>query len=236
MFVYLALEICAILIPLLYSYDRKLQFYLKLKAVIFSLLFVGIFYVGADILFTQHGIWGFNPKYHSGIILLSLPLEEWLFFIIIPYASLFLHDTLVYLYPNTKLSIRLATVVSILLVVCLGALVLSNLNKAYTAIYFSVTIFAIILALISSVKILSQFYLTFLVILIPFFLVNSVLTGSFISEPVVWYNNTENLGIRIFTVPVEDISYGFSLILFNLLLINKLVIFFEKKSVNGNSI
>ena len=62
----------------------------------------------------------------------------------------------------------------------------------------------------------------FIFILIPFFIVNGILTGSGIDEQVVWYNNNENLGIRFLTIPVEDFGYAFSLILFNLLLRNKL--------------
>jgi len=236
MYVYLALEILAILVPLIYSYDRKLQFYLKIKSVIISLVIVGSFYILGDILFAKYGIWGFNPTYHSKIVLFKLPLEEWLFFIVIPYASLFLHDTLVYLFPDICLSNWQSRIISTILVVCLGAVVLMNIEKAYTAIYGSVAIFAIFLASLGSSQLLNRFYLTFMVILIPFFLVNSVLTGSFIPEAVVWYNNAENLGIRIFTVPVEDISYAFSLILLNLLLINKLEGYFAKRTVHRLSI
>ncbi len=233
MFVYLALEICTVLIPLIYSYDRKLQFYVKIKSVAISLFFVGAFYIAGDILFTNYGIWGFNPKYHSGIIFFNLPVEEWLFFIVIPYASIFLHDTLVYLFPNTKLSSGYTKIISILLVILLILTVIININKAYTAIYLIVALIAILFASFNKTQILNRFYITFLIILVPFFLVNSVLTGSFIAEPVVWYNNSENLGIRIFTVPVEDISYAFSLILFNIVLTNKLVIFFEVKSLKN---
>ncbi len=222
MSLYLALEIVAIVVPLLFSYDRKLQFFLKLKSVMLSLLFVGSFYVVGDILFTKYGIWGFNPKYHSGILIFDLPLEEWMFFIVIPYASIFLHDTLIYLFPSQKLSDRYTKAASLVLVLFLTICVLLNLDKAYTSLYLCVAILAIVLCYLFSPTILSRFYLTFLIILIPFFLVNSVLTGSFIAEPVVWYNNAENLGIRILTVPVEDISYAFSLILFNLIGISKL--------------
>ena len=236
MYVYLALEILAVLVPLIYSYDRKLKFYIKLKSVAISLFIVGAFYVGGDILFTVHGIWGVNPKYHSGILLLNLPLEEWLFFIVIPYASIFLHDTLIFLFPTRQLTRQQTTIVSIVLVLFMGIVVVLNLQKMYTSIYLTVAIFAILLASSIQNAVLSRFYLTFPVILVPFFLVNSVLTGSFIAEPVVWYNNSENLGIRIFTVPVEDLSYAFSLILFNILLINYLVVFFAGKSVKSPSI
>jgi lycopene cyclase domain-containing protein len=53
-------------------------------------------------------------------------------------------------------------------------------------------------------------------------IVNGILTGSFIENEVVWYNNNENLGLRFFTIPVEDFAYAFSMLLFNLLIIEKL--------------
>lgn len=45
-----------------------------------------------------------------------------------------------------------------------------------------------------------------------------MLTGSLIDAPIVWYNDAENLGIRIFTIPVEDVFYGMGLVLLNILL------------------
>jgi hypothetical protein len=35
----------------------------------------------------------------------------------------------------------------------------------------------------------------------------------------VWYNNTENLGLRIATIPIEDIGYAFNMIFISILLI-----------------
>jgi lycopene cyclase domain-containing protein len=51
------------------------------------------------------------------------------------------------------------------------------------------------------------------------------LTGSGIEGEVVWYNNQENLGARIFTIPIEDSAYAFSMLLFNLTVFK----FFTKK-------
>ena len=71
-------------VPLLLSFDKRLQFYKQWKYVFPSILLVALVYIVFDVNFTNRGIWGFNPEYLSGIYLFSLPLEEILFFVVIP--------------------------------------------------------------------------------------------------------------------------------------------------------
>lgn len=222
MLLYSIILLCSIVVPLVLSFDKKLQFYKQWKFLLPSTIIVALFYIAFDIYYTKLGIWGFNPRYHSSIVLYKLPLEEWLFFIVIPYASIFLHDSIVLYFSNIRISNKIAKYLSFALILLSLSIVLFNLEKAYTTYIFSLLILVLLFSFFDKTNIISKFYCTFLVILVPFLIVNAILTGSFINEPVVWYNNNENLGIRFLTIPVEDFGYAFSLILFNLLLRVKL--------------
>ena len=222
MSLYSILLLSSVLVPLALSFDKKLQFYKQWKYLLPSMLVIALFYIVFDIYLTKVAVWGFNARYHSSIVLLYLPLEEWLFFIVIPYASIFLHDSIVLYYSKFRLTNTVAKYVRLSLILISLTLVVLHLDKAYTSYIFSMLILVLLASLFDKTNVTNSFYCTFLVILVPFIGVNAVLTGSLIDEPVVWYNNSENVGIRFLTIPIEDFGYAFSLILFNLLLRDKL--------------
>jgi len=66
---------------------------------------------------------------------------------------------------------------------------------------------------------MGRFYFAYAVLIIPFFIVNGILTGTFMNGSVVWYNESHTLGMRIGTVPLEDFFYAFFLILMNIAII-----------------
>lgn len=217
------------LVPFILSFDKKLQFYKQWKYLFPSIFIIALIYIVFDVLIAKQGIWGFNPDYLSGIIYLGLPLEEYLFFLIIPYASIFLHDSVALYFSSLKLGNRITKYISIALVIFSLAIVLNNIDKAYTVYIFIKVIVFVLLSLFNKSGSLNVYYITFLIILIPFIIVNGILTGSFINEPVVWYNNDENIGIRFFTIPIEDFFYAFSLMGFVILLRKMLMNLFIKR-------
>jgi lycopene cyclase domain-containing protein len=228
MSLYFSLLLISVFIPLILSFDKRLQFYRQWIYFLPAILVIALVYIFFDIRFTKDGIWGFNPEYLSGIMLAGLPLEECLFFIIIPYASVFLHESFFEYFPDVKPSSRLTACLSVILLLMFGVLALLHADKAYTLFASLSMILVLIWSFFDPYKELSRFFVSFLLITIPFLIVNGVLTGSFIEGEVVWYNPGENLGIRIFTIPVEDFAYGFSLILSGILLRNRLRYHFIK--------
>lgn len=43
-----------------------------------------------------------------------------------------------------------------------------------------------------------------------------------IETPIVWYNNEENLGIRLATIPIEDSVYAFTMLFSSILFMHLL--------------
>lgn len=226
---YTAILFFSILIPFVLSFDRKVSFYKKWKSLIPATFLVGAVYIFFDARFVTDGVWGFNPEYHSTVVLFGLPLEEWLFFILIPYASLFIHFVLEAYFPHFKISDKAVKIVTWALILFFAAIVALNFDKAYTRFNYTLLVLALIWGLFDRSRLLNRYYLSFLVIIIPFFLVNSILTGTMIDGEVVWYNNLETLGIRVGTIPIEDVGYAFSLMLLNLLTMSQLQRIFGKK-------
>ncbi|NNM22582.1 MAG: lycopene cyclase domain-containing protein [Flavobacteriaceae bacterium] len=211
-YLYLWLNIGSFIIPFLFSFHPRLQFYKKWRSLFPAILIMMIFFIPWDIIFTNKGIWGFNEAYISGIHVLNLPLEEWLFFICIPYACLFTHYALLELFPKISIS---TTGVNIIYVVLCSILVITLwffYDRWYTLVNFIYAL--ILLGILYNYRRnwLKEFFPTYLVILVPFFLVNGILTGTGIDDQVVWYNDAENLGVRLLTIPVEDIIYNLGML------------------------
>lgn len=216
MYTYLLINLFSISIPFIASFDKRLNFYKSWKHFFPGMLITLVVFISWDIYFTHIGIWGFNPEYLSRINLVNLPIEEWMFFISIPYACVFTYEALNYLIRKDYLK-KYAKIISWVLVVLFLTVGFLNLDKSYTSVTFiSTAVFILLHLMVFKSTYLGRFYFTYAIILIPFFIVNGILTGSFIEGEVVWYNNAENLGIRLFTIPIEDSIYGLLLILMNI--------------------
>ena len=219
---YLWINLLSISIPLLVSFHPRVKLYKKWSRLSIAILLALIPYIIWDVYFTEKGFWGFNEVYLIGVYILGLPVEEWLFFICIPYACIFTHYALLDLNSKRMLKAKSVKYVTMLLLLLFALNAVINYQLAYTLVDMLFAFFILLIAYLFNKTLLKSFYLTFLVMLIPFIIVNGVLTGTGIENEVVWYNDLENLGIRFLTIPVEDFAYAFSLILLNLLVFERL--------------
>lgn len=99
-YLYLLLDIGSLSIPFLYSFHPRLKFH-KLWPYLFPSIIMTMFiFIPWDIIFTENKFWGFNNDYLSGLYFVNLPIEEWLFFICIPYACIFTHEAFKIIAPG----------------------------------------------------------------------------------------------------------------------------------------
>ncbi len=207
---YLLLLGISIAYPLAQSFEKRVFMYRKFKFFMPGILFLFLLFIIWDILFTKYGIWGFNHSYTLDLYLAGLPLEEWLFFLVIPYCIVFLHEVLRFFvkqfyFPTFS---RVVIIVSIL-VFSLTLPFVRDRVYTFTALAFVIPFLLLQLVLKTYRTWFSGFLLTYVVSLIPFLVVNGFLTRI----PVVWYNNAENLSARITTIPVEDFIYLLGMLL-----------------------
>ena len=221
-YLYLLLNLGSLSVPFIFSFHPKLKFHKHWKSLFIGILISTLIFIPWDIFFTLKGVWGFNSDYYLSTKLLSLPIEEWLFFICIPYACVFTHYALLSYFPNLKLSSRTSNLIIYLLIIFFIIVSIYNYDKWYTLVNFSLASVLAFIVVNKKPELFHSYLLTFLVMLIPFFIVNGILTGSFIENEVVWYNNNENLNLRLFTIPIEDTVYAFTLILLNLFVMTSL--------------
>lgn len=212
---YLWINLLALSVPMLVTFDKRLKFYRNWKYLFPAIIGTMLIFVPWDAGKTSLGVWGFNPEHLQGIYLFNLPVEEWMFFIAIPYACMFTYHSFEYLIRKDYLA-PFAQPFTLFIIALLLVVAAFNPERWYTFITFvSTAIFLTLHLFVFKSTYLGRFYMMYFATLIPFFLVNGALTGMFTPEPVVWYNDTRNLGIRLGTIPIEDAVYGLFMLLLN---------------------
>ena len=208
---YLLINFLTILFPIMLSFDSRVQFYKSWKFIFPGLIITGLVFLVWDHLFTILDVWSFNPDYVIGLYILNLPIEEILFFITVPFACIFIYECLKY-YIKRDLLKSVSRMISIMLIILSIVLLLTFYDRVYTLITFGLLLLALSYAEFIQKANLGRFYLAYLVSLIPFYIVNGILT----SIPIVMYNNAENMAFRIGTIPFEDHFYSMSMLLINI--------------------
>ena len=196
--------------PFALSFDKKVSFYKEWSFVFIATLIVALPFLIWDELFTQWGVWGFNADYLLKIYIGRLPLEEVLFFIVIPYNFIFLLKVVQAYFPNRNKK-RIAPVFAFIFTATSGLWMLLYGTNYYT--FLATFLSAALTILLRNRKWYQDFMWTYLLCLIPFFIVNGILTGAFTDAPIVWYSEKHIIGWRMISIPFEDLYYNYALLL-----------------------
>jgi lycopene cyclase domain-containing protein len=210
-YLYLWLNIGTLLGPLLLSFDKKVAFFREWRYLLPAVVMMAVVFITWDVLFTINGIWGFNPAYLSGYYLFSLPIEEWMFFFTVPYACIFIYACVI-AYFSDFFGVYGSTIAWIVVIV-LFVIGFIHIQQLYTSITFILTALVLVALLKFSRFKWGRFWVSYGISILPFLLVNGVLTGSGIEDQVVWYNSQHIMNIRIVTIPVEDSIYNMLMLL-----------------------
>jgi lycopene cyclase domain-containing protein len=156
---------------------------------------------------TAAGHWNFNSAYTLGTDILGLPIEEWLFFVAIPYVCVLVWDLL----ATTKTADSPARARWLI-----GGIGMSGLGLAVSWPGHAYSLLAGLSACLSAAVLAGsklvppgrQWRLHQGVMYGLFVAFNTILTAL----PIVVYNPTAFSGVRIGTIPLEDWFYNFALL------------------------
>ena len=227
-YTYLLINFFTIIICFIFSFHPKIKFNKYFIPFLKASTLVAIPFILWDMWFTEKGIWWFNYDYTIGLKIGNLPLEEVMFFFCIPFSCVFTYFCINKFYNLTSVNAFNNIIVFVTSIVC-AVFALFHYDKTYTFVTATVTLVTVIyFHFIVKVEWIGQASLLFTILMLGFFPVNGVLTGSFLENPIVNYNSNEFLNFRMGTIPIEDAVYGYSQFLWN-------IYFFKKFSIQNTN-
>lgn len=210
---YLMIDLIIIAGPLLFSFWPPVRYYRRWPALIFAVVTAGTIYLIWDNWVTARGDWSFNPDYVLGINIFALPLEEYLFFVVVPFSCIFIYEVLRAKSGERIIHIPAGAVWVLSLLFFAGSAVF--FRQGYTRLVLASCGLFFLFACLFGRKMLasSHYWLYILISYLPFLIFNHLLTAM----PIVMYSPAAIWGIRVISIPLEDFFYSFSMLSFYLL-------------------
>ncbi|MDZ7314584.1 MAG: lycopene cyclase domain-containing protein [candidate division KSB1 bacterium] len=213
---YLLFNLFVFIGPLLNSFDHKVRFFKQWPKAFIAVFLSLIPFIIWDIAVTGRH-WYFNKRFILGPRLLGLPVEEWSFFVTVPFACLFIWEIIIKFLPHKKLTLGLGLPAGIS---GLAGIMLFFQGREYTGLVLIAAATVYFLNAVIKTKIWedSRIWVIIGAVLILTLIFNTYLTA----RPIVLYNSQYMLGTRIFTIPVEDFIFGLSHILLTVTIYERL--------------
>jgi lycopene cyclase domain-containing protein len=93
---YLLVLLAVVLFPALRARDRNIGLVHHPRAVVMAVGLVCAAFWLWDVIATARGHWSWNPSYVIGLTILDMPVEEWLFFPVVCFVSIFTWESVMF--------------------------------------------------------------------------------------------------------------------------------------------
>ncbi len=203
---YLLFDLLIVVGPLVLSLMPRHRMRARARSMALAALVLAVPFIAWDSA-VAGSHWWFDTRYTLGFALFGLPVEEVLFFFVVPFACAFSWETLIgAARAKATLSPRLYWLAPPLILLGLAT---ALWGPAYTGLtVFALGLFVGLDHMLGTGLLRMPRYWAFAGLVVAFTAVfNTYLTG----RPVVHYGLSHQLGLRIGTVPVEDFGYGLAL-------------------------
>lgn len=203
-FEYLLFNLVVLAGPLAFSFEKQIHFRKHWREAFPAIFLSLIVYVIWDSSVTNRH-WYFNPLYMMDTRIFKLPIEEWLFFIVVPYACLFVKEVLPLVVSNSTVRGLEWVRAGMFALLPIGIFTFQA-GKEYTGLVLMA--FGVVAFLDRQVRtdtlLQTRTYWYLAMVLVATLIFNMYLTW----RPLLIYASAYQLDIRIGTIPIEDFGYG----------------------------
>ena len=205
---YLIINLLIFLPVLILSFRTDVKPHRHPIALLAAYILVSVPFILWDIWATGAGHWAFNSDYLMGPELMGVPLEEWLFFITVPFAMIYTWGV-VKKFISDKPAPLAWPFLGFGIIAGISIWMLLNYwSNGYTRTAAIATLITVCIGLFIRLSYTVRFWTFQLLLLSMFLIFNSVLT----SLPIITYGAYAIIGFKIGTIPVEDFFFGFAFV------------------------
>ncbi|MBD3166555.1 lycopene cyclase domain-containing protein [bacterium] len=201
---YLLFNLVVLAGPTAMSFERQIRFVRRWPLAIAAAAIVAVPYILWDHAVTGRH-WDFNPAF-TLIRLWDLPVGEWLFFLSVPFAMLFLWEVITFYRNGEQPRESLGLFRKIVIVLIGPGAFIFSFGLEYTGLVLIALGFSafIDMNLHTEVFLQPRVFVYMAISILATTIFNMYLTG----RPVVLYGEEYQLSFRIISIPVEDYFYG----------------------------
>ncbi|MBN1821671.1 MAG: hypothetical protein JXR31_09230 [Prolixibacteraceae bacterium] len=211
--VYIISLVLLFIVVLIFSLKKELNIRGQVKYFFPALIISGALFIMFEIRFVEFEVWQYKLNHLVGKYYMSLPVETWLYYIVMLFTG-FLIYRIVSIFSPFKINANYFVFLSLVLLAVFAAMAYFYRILTYTFVIFMflTVYFGYVIFRGKFKKHYQDFYISFLLELVPFFILNILATRL----PVITYNSKYITGINLFGVPFENMAGFFLLFLMSI--------------------